>query len=129
MCIHIRRFNKHDIGHYMGVRCITTNKRYLEIVNHIDEKYRHSNKKIKYHIFSQGDITEFKEFVDYKDKFILYLDYDLTETYKALILCDILIMSPSALSYSAAFLNEGEKYFPNLHGHRPYKNWIIYNIL
>ena len=119
--VHIRRENVHDKG-AAGQRVTTANSYYLNIMNNLREKYKDSNKELLFHIYSQGDITQFQELVNDDVKF--YLNYDIIESFIGMVSADILVISPSSLSYVAAMISDGEVYYKRF-WHNPRKNWII----
>ena len=123
IAVHIRRENKQDIlvgG--AGPRATTPNTYYLKIMNSIREKYKDSNKELLFHIYSQGDMTQFEELV--KDDVKFYLNYDIIKSFTGMVSADILVISPSSLSYVAAMISDGEVYYKRF-WHNPRKNWII----
>jgi allantoicase len=95
---------------------------YLNVMNNIREKYAH--KDVCFHIYSQGDISKFE---CYKGTdVILHIDENLFDTFIGLVGAEVLVMSASSFSYSAALLSDGEIYYLPF-WHRPSKNWIICN--
>jgi len=130
IALHIRRENTHDKG-MAGPRATTPNRYYLKIMNSIREKYNHTddiinnnsnNKELLFHIYSQGDITQFEELVSDDVKF--YLNYDIIESFIGMVSADILVMSPSSFSYVAGMISDGEVYYKKF-WHNPRKNWIV----
>ena len=121
VAIHIRRETTHDKV-LAGERVTTPNSYYLNIMNLIREK--HKEKDILFHIYSQGNISSFNDLSNNDVKF--YLNYDLIDTFKGLVSADILVISPSSLSYVAALISDGEIYYKKF-WHNPKKDWIICN--
>jgi hypothetical protein len=119
IAIHIRRENPHDQGE-AGDRVTTPNSYYLNIMNEIREKY--NNNDIIFHIYSQGDLDAFQCFA--LEDVILYLNYDLIESFMGMVSANILVTSPSSLSYVAALISDGEIYYKPF-WHNPRKNWLI----
>jgi len=119
VAIHIRRENPIDRG-MAGERATTPNLYYLNIINHIRNKY--ADKNMQFHIYSQGNQSNFKEFKN--EDTTLYLDHDLIETFFGMVSADILITSPSSFSYVAALISDGEIYYKPF-WHAPKKSWII----
>jgi hypothetical protein len=119
VAIHIRRENYIDKG-VAGDRVTTPNSYYLNIMNAIREKYK--DKDILFHIYSQGDIINFIDLVE--NDVIFYINYDIIETFKGLVSAELLVISPSSLSYVAALISDGEIYYKRF-WHRPRSNWII----
>jgi hypothetical protein len=121
VAIHIRRENLHDKGK-AGERATTPNTYYLEIMNKIRKKYKDNEKKVLFHIYSQGVITKFIDLANSDVKF--YLNYDICESFIGMVSAEILVISPSSLSYIAALISDGEVYYKKF-WHNPRKNWII----
>lgn len=121
VAVHIRRENSHDRGQ-AGDRATTHNNYYLTIMDYLREKYK--NRDILFHIYSQGDLDKFKDLTNDDVKF--YLDYDIVESFIGMVAADVLIISPSSLSYVAALLSDGEIYYKKF-WHNPKKDWIICN--
>ena len=53
-----------------------------------------------------------------------YLNHDIIESFIGMVSADILVVSPSSLSYVAALISNGEIYYKKF-WHNPRKNWII----
>lgn len=121
VAVHIRRENPIDKG-MAGERATTPNSYYLNIINHIRKKY--ADKKLLFHIYSQGNPIFFKDFEN--EDTVLYLDHDLIESFFGMVSADIFIMSPSSLSYSAALISDGEIYYKPF-WHAPQKAWITHS--
>ena len=117
VAVHIRRPNKHD-NRIQGTD--TPGNYYLTIIKKIKEKY--FDKELIFHIYSQGDLENFKIYENTNT--ILHIDENLLDTFKGMIFSDILVTSASSLSYSAALLSNGEIYYKQF-WHPPMNNWII----
>ena len=117
IAVHIRRFNKCD----WDSSRIDSNSYFLNLIQKIRETY--PGKKL-FHIYSQGDEDNFKEFV--QEDIVYHLNEDIRDTFLGLVSADILITSKSALSYCAAILTDGIVYF-NKFGdlNPPYYKWIL----
>jgi hypothetical protein len=120
VAIHIRRENLHDNGQ-AGERITTPNEYYLKIMNTIRNKHD-NNKQLKFHIYSQGSISNFK--LLQKEDVIFHLDEDICKTFIELVGADILVTSPSSLSYVAALISDGEIYYKPF-WHKPCSHWNI----
>ena len=118
IAVHIRRENIHDKG-LAGTRVTTPNIYYLNIMNSIREKYKNNN--LQFHIYSQGNIENFKMLKENDVKF--HLDEDIRTTFLELVAANILVTSPSSFSYCAALLSDGEIYYKRF-WHNPRKEWI-----
>lgn len=115
IAVHIRRPNKHD-SRIDGAD--TPNSHYLNIMDSIRNKYNN----VLFHIYSQGNISDFEDFV--KEDVQFYLDHDIAETFIGMVSANVLVMSRSSLSYTAALLSDGEIYYLRF-WHPPHKNWIV----
>lgn len=123
VAIHIRRENIHDKGQ-AGERVLTPNSYYLNIINCIREKYKNSNKELLFHIYSQGKIDDFNDLKKNDVKF--YINFDAIESFIGMVSAEILVTSPSSLSYVAALISDGEIYYKPF-WHNPKQNWIVCN--
>lgn len=121
IAVHIRRGNIHDKGQ-AGVRITTPNEYYLNIMNGIRNKYKEHNKELQFHIYSQGEMNNFA--ILQKEDVIFHLDEDICKTFTELVAADILLTSPSSLSYVAALISDGEIYYKQF-WHKPRSNWIL----
>ncbi len=120
IAIHIRRENSHDLGQ-AGERATIPDTYYLSIMEVIRNKYNNSN--LQFHIYSQGDIDNFKIY-DQNDV-ILHINEDLEKTFLGMVGADILVTSRSSFSYIAALLSDGEIYYKKFWC-VPCSKWYIY---
>jgi hypothetical protein len=119
VAVHIRRPNNHDTR-IDGVD--TSIEYYFNIINIIKEKYKHKEKPLLFHIYSQNDITAYHEFD--KTDIQFHLNENLFDSFIGMVAADILVTSRSSLSYVAAILSDGEIYY-NPFWHPPGENWIV----
>lgn len=119
VAVHIRRGNICDNGQ-AGDRITTPNGYYLNIMNKIRREYNNNN--LLFHIYSQGNLNNFTEFKS--DDVIFYLNDDVMKSFMGMVSADILVISPSALSYVAGLISDGTVYYKPF-WHKPLKNWII----
>jgi hypothetical protein len=119
VAIHIRRENNIDKG-LAGDRVTTPNSYYLNIMNIIREKYK--DKEILFHIYSQGNILNFKDFANSDVYF--HINDDIIDNFICMVAADILVISPSSLSYVAALISDGEIYYKQF-WHNPKNDWIV----
>jgi hypothetical protein len=89
-------------------------------MNDIRNKYK--DKDILFNIYSQGDITNFTDLSN--NDVMFYINYDIIETFKGLVSAEVLVTSPSSLSYVAALISDGEIYYKKF-WHNPRNKWII----
>jgi hypothetical protein len=122
IAIHIRRENNHDKGQ-AGLRIITPNDYYLNIMNIIRKKY--INRDLQFHIYSQGNINNFN--ILNNEDVIFHLNEDICKTFIELVAADILVTSPSSLSYVAALLSDSFEIYYKKFWHNPRKEWIVLN--
>ena len=97
VCLHVRRG---DVGVSLKNR-YTENNDYIEVIKKLQ-----SYESMVFHVFSNGCKDEFDEFNQF-DNVILHINRDLTETFHAMVVADILVPAKSALSYCAAILSTG----------------------
>jgi len=114
IAVHIRRPNVYD-NRIEGAN--TSDNYYLNVINHI----RNTKENILFHIYSQGNIKNFECYKN--DDTIFHIDEELSDTYIGLVAADILVMSASSFSYSAALLSDGGIYYLPF-WHSPSKKWI-----
>jgi hypothetical protein len=119
VAIQIRRENTHDKG-CAGNRVTTPNQYYLNIMNSIRHKYK--DKKILFHIYSQGKIEDFI-ILSGSDVFY-HLNENIMDTFIGMVASNVLVISPSSFSYVAALISDGEIYYKKF-WHNPRKNWIV----
>jgi hypothetical protein len=121
VAVHIRRENNIDRG-LAGERVTTPNSYYLNVMNKIRDKYKDIDKELLFHIYSQGNLESFKDLQNNDVKF--YLNYDIIDSFTGMVAANVLVTSPSSLSYVAALISDGEIYYKRF-WHGPRKNWII----
>jgi hypothetical protein len=117
IAVHIRRPNPDD-NRIMGAD--TPDEYYLNKINTIREKYK--DKKILFHIYSQGELSNFNNYI--ANDTILKININLFDTFKEIVGADVLIMSRSSLSYTAAILSDGDIYYQQF-WHPPMKHWYL----
>lgn len=130
--IHIRNLNKHDSKkcyasrfNRLGVK--EQNQNAITLMLKLIKKY--NDKDIMFHIFSQGFISEFDIFEEVnkqtKMNITLHLDKQVELTFHQMVLSDVLVITKSSISYTAALLTEGEVYYKPF-WHSAGKKWIPY---
>jgi hypothetical protein len=122
VAFHVRRG---DVG--------SSNKRYtksedvLVIRDKLFKLDRKLDRKLRFHLFSEGSNDNFKEFPDFE----LHLDDGVLETFHHLVMADIFVMAKSSFSYSAALYSNGVKIcepccgFGNHREYAPMNGWIV----
>jgi hypothetical protein len=117
--VHIRRENNADKGQ-CGARGTTPNEYYIRIMNEIRAKY--NGNQLQFHIYSQGIEEDFE--ILKRENVEFHLNEEITTTFIGMVAADILVISPSSLSYVAGLLSDGIVYYkPFWHSSR--KEWII----
>lgn len=117
IAIHIRRPNPHD-SRIDGTDI--PDSFYLRCINILREAY--SSKCPLFHIYSQGNIEDFKNIYNSPDV-IFHINDEIEYTFTSLVMADVLLISRSSFSYTAGILSEGTVYYiPFWHPALP--NWI-----
>ena len=80
----------------------TSDDYFINIMNDIRNKY--SLKKNMFHIISEGNLEDFKNFKG--DDVIFHLNEPVKDSYICMVMSNILVISYSAFSYTAALLSE-----------------------
>ena len=70
-----------------------------------------STTPLKFIIFSEGTVEDFKEISIDGYNITFYLNTELRETFHSMVKSPILVLSPSMLSIAAALLNTGEIHY------------------
>ena len=92
---------------------------YLDVINKIRNKY--TSKKNIFHIMSEGNIEDFKDYVS--EDVVFHLNENLNDTLTIMVISDILVMSNSSFSYVAALLNENKIIYQDF-WHIKGTNWL-----
>lgn len=79
---------------------------FVNIVKHVQEVLGERPSEI--HVYSEGSETNFPEFAGWNG-IVWHLNENLKQTWHGFVTADVLITSPSSLSYHAGFLGEGVK--------------------
>lgn len=112
IAIHIRKMNHHDIKNIKHAKQYEGTDvpmyLYINYINSIKTVFNKYNKCL-FHIYSQGYINDFKEFLN-QDDIILHLNDTIENTYTDFVFSDILLIASSAFSYTAGMLNNGLVY-------------------
>lgn len=117
VAIHIRRENADDKGQ-AGERVTTPNSYYLNIMNKIRKNYHN----IQFHLYSQGEVSQFEDLIN--DDVDFHLNADIIDSFIGMVAANILVISPSSLSYVAALVSDGIVYYKPF-WHNPKKEWIV----
>jgi hypothetical protein len=117
VAVHIRRFNKCDVGDW-GAK--TPNTYYLKMINKVRDDFK--DKKIKIHIYSQGDEANFSILV--APDTVFHLNEDILDTFNGMVFADVLTTTTSSFSYVAALLSKGIIYHQPF-WHKPLSKWRV----
>jgi hypothetical protein len=137
VAIHIRRMNDHDYNRapeakakgkaVMLAGMDVPNEFYLNVIEQFNNRLEYKNSNVIFHIYSQGIQSEFEEvFTNIKNKIILHINEKLEDTFTQLVFADVLVMAPSALSYTAGLLSNSnnEVYYINF-CNPPLPSWSV----
>ena len=150
LSIHIRRKNIHDPINDFYERFVENNIFYniLSEICYNNDKNEHEKnsieihesvcldrkiqKKIIIHIFSQGEMNDFISFQKLKKTFlfveiVFHLNENMIQSFIQMVASDILVISPSSFSYSAALISDGDIYYKPF-WHNPLPHWKKYGI-
>ena len=116
--VHIRRPNQHD---GINSRTNVSLQYYKDTIKYVRKTYT-GNKPLWFHIYSQGKLEDFLEITI--DRTSFYLDGEVSDALLGFVFADILIISASSLSYSAALLSNGRIITPRF-WHPPLKLWEV----
>jgi hypothetical protein len=115
--VHIRRSNKCDVGDWGTT---TPNEYYLKMINKVRDDFK--DKKLMFHIYSQGDQSNFSILV--APDTVFHLNEDILDTFNGMVFANILTTSTSSFSYVAALLSKGIIYHQPF-WHKPLSKWRI----
>lgn len=116
--IHIRRG---DVDSSRGGR-FTDNKCYYNILTDILSVLDSLQLSASIHLYSQGVVEDFSELREFNLSY--HLDECPFETFHHLVSTDLLVMSKSSFSYSAALLSSSIKLYQPF-WHKPLADWIV----
>jgi hypothetical protein len=126
VAVHIRRMGifEEENSRYRPITHDTPNSYYLNIMNLI--RNNHHEKKLKFHIYSQGSIENFRD-LNCDEDVVFHLNEKILDTFTDMMFANILITSASSLSYMAALLsyNSSEVHYQSF-WHPPIDSWIVY---
>jgi len=120
VAIHIRRCNRDDVVSHSGLR--VPDEIYIEIMKSI-QLFQDNRIKI-FHIFSQGEEENFKIYTELGLNIQLHINEPLDDTFMRMVYADILVVSPSALSYVAGVLSRNQVFYIS-HCNPPLPSWNI----
>ena len=142
IAIHIRRMNDHDYNRapeakakgksIMLAGMDVPNELYLNVIEQFSSRPEYKNSNVIFHIYSQGIQSEFEQvFTNITNNanglpisIILHINEKLEDTFTQLVFADVLVMAPSALSYTAGLLSNNAVYYINF-CNPPLPSWSI----
>ena len=112
VAIHIRRMNKQDYNRTNNTKAVlrgmdVPDDLYLSLIAQFNQI--NFEKPVLIHIFSQGNPDDFEIYQN--PNVILHLNNDLDSTFTKMVYADLLVMAPSALSYSAGLISRGTVFY------------------
>ena len=119
VAVHVRRG---DVGANLNARRFTPNTRILSQIQRLQAVLDAFAFDYQIDVYSQGDAAAFADFVPLGCR--LHLDADTLWTMRRLAEADVLLMSKSSFSYTAALVSDGVKiYEPTFNP--PLSDWIV----
>ncbi len=119
VAVHVRRPNKCNIR-LDGSD--TPDEYYLNCMRVVQEKFKQENKECLFHIYSDGDEESFQSYTIFPVKF--HFHDDTFESFNGMVFADVLIISASSFSYTAALLSNGIIVYKPF-WHPPRKHWFL----
>ena len=116
--VHIRRQNSFDNRNTVS---------HDEVVCFVMREILTQNSNIQFHVFSQGDISEFWRYQN-DSRIVLRLDEPINVTFTEMVVAKILVTATSSFSYAAALLSEGEIWAPRPFWHNYPSFWKTYQL-
>jgi len=113
IAIHIRRG---DVSSHANRDRYNDNKFYVNIIHRLKAKYPH----YKITIFSEGSVENFKELAMEGVEF--RLNENIKTTFHSFVKANVLVISKSCLSFTAAILNTNTIYYIDF-WHKPLNHW------
>lgn len=123
IALHIRRG---DVSQQQNEARFTENFYYKSILEQLLDMTTKLNYDVSIHLYSQGKIEDFSELKDFNINY--HLNECLATTFYNLTLADILVMSKSSLSYSAALLSKNIKIYQEF-WHKPLNEWVQVKVM
>jgi hypothetical protein len=122
IAVHIRVYcTSYDVGCGRNNISLTY---YLNVMNGIRQKYSNNEneKELLFHIYGIGNGNYFELLKNNDVEF--HINENITDTFIGMVSAEMLILSASSLSYSAAMLSDGEIYYYPF-WHPPKNTWIV----
>ncbi len=116
IAMHIRRPNPHDCRLYGSH---VPDAFFQAALCWLRQQY--ADRQPLLHIFSQGDEDHFRAQYAASDV-VLHIDEPLEMTFPQMVLADVLVLSPSSLSWAAGLLSKGTVYYQPF-WHKPLPSW------
>ena len=124
IAVHIRRLNIQDNSTlHLRKKPIPgtdiSNEVYIDII----KKLKHTYKNSKIHIYSQGNIENFYIFNKHNNV-VFHIDESIEDTFTSMVFANILVIAPSALSYTAALISNNIIHYIEC-CHKPLSHWNV----
>lgn len=120
IAVHVRRPNQYDIRKEGSD---TPDQYYLNCMSLLYQKCMQDKKECLFHIFSQGNEESYDRYKQFPVKF--HLNDDTFESFIGMAFADVLILSESSFSYTAALLSNGLIIYKPF-WHPPRKHWSVF---
>ena len=103
------------------------NEHFVEIIGGIVRGLEHHGLAARISVFSEGDEDEFQELLlQTYSKVVLQLHQSMLEAWTRLVAADIVVLSHSSFSYSAALYSEGLAVYSTF-WHSPMPSWLTFH--
>jgi hypothetical protein len=119
VAVHVRRKAKFDVRND-GVT--TPNKYFIDCMRLIQLHFETKEKPLLFHIYSQGEESEYEEYKEFPIEF--HLGDDTFQSFTGMVFADILVLSESSMSYTAGLLSLGKVIYKPF-WHPPRKHWLL----
>jgi hypothetical protein len=122
VAVHLRRG---DVNANNKFRDKFTDNRYIfDVLSKILEMVASLGDESSICVYSEGEVEDFKELERLNPKF--FLNISPFTTFHNLVCADVLVMSKSTFSYTAALLSKGIVFYESFR-HQPQNGWIKVN--
>ena len=126
IAIHIRKMNILDIKQKPShIKMIPGTDVPINVYKEIIQQLKKLYKNCRIHVYSQTEENNSKEnSFDFEDDIILHLDETTEISFIDFVYADVLVVAPSAFSYTSAILSDGIIYYIDS-CHKPLPSWNL----